>query len=436
LIPPSGVTLGQNLEVPVAVSLNGIAPANTTITLTSSNASLLQFACIITTDTLCSTGAGNPSTSGTLTVQAPQNQTQSDSFYVVGYGSTGSIGYSISAPGYNTVQATIPLAPSGLVIQTPFGYGSDFTIPLGGVNAQLNVFTAAIVGGIPILEAVAVNKSVSATVTSGTTTVGTITTSPVAIGGGSSSGTTTFQSVGLGTSTITASATGYSPASVHATVTANTLGISNGATVGKHLENQNVLLLSSRAPSGGLQVTLSVAQSSIGLLQLAVNPTDAGSNTIVVTVPSSANSAIYYVYGLASSGTATYSASAPGYGSGTDTVILAPSGIVIFGPSGVSLSGGAQALTVFAYQLSTDGANTPQNAQSLAGQTSLTVTIGNSNPSAGTLPSSVNIAPGTGSSQITFTPASQPSSTTISVTQPTGYTTPGASTSVAITVRP
>ncbi len=206
--------------------------------------------------------------------------------------------------------------------------------------------------------------------------------------------------------------------------------------MGAHLENQNVLLLSSPAPSGGLQVTLSVAQSSIGLLQLAVNPTDAGSNTIVLTVPSGANTAIYYVYGLASSGTATYSASAPGYGSGTDTVILAPSGIVITGPSRVSLSGGAQALTVYTGLLSTDGSNTPQNPQNLAGQAPLTVTIGNSNPAAGTLPSSVTIAPGTGSSQIAFVPASQPSSTTISVTQPSGYTTPNQLTSLAITVGP
>jgi hypothetical protein len=434
-IPPS-VTLGQNLQAPVAVSLNGTAANNTTVTLTSSNSSLLQFACI-TAGAECSTGAGNPPTSGTLTVEIQQYETQSASFYVIGYGNTGSAGYSISAPGYTTVQATIPLVPSGLVIQSPAGYGSNFSLPLeSGIYAQLNVFTAAFVSGIPILEAVAVNESVSATVTSGTTSVGTITASPVVIGGGSSSGSTTFQPAGLGKTTITASATGYSPGSVQATVTAASLSINNGATVGQHLENQNVLLLSTPAPSGGLQVTLSVAQSSIGLLQLAVNPTDAGSNSIMLNLPAGGFSATYYVYALASSGTATYSASATGYGSGTDTVILAPSGIVITGPSSVSLSGGSQALAVYTALLSTDGTNTPQNPQSLAGQTPLTVKIGNSNPAAGTLPSSANIAPGTDSSQITFTPASQPASTTISVTQPTGYAMPDELTSVAITVGP
>ncbi len=448
LIPPS-VTVGQNLQVPVTISLNAGAPVNTTVTLTSSNASLLQFACI-TTSAFCGTGAGNPPTSGTLTVEIPQGEVQSAGFYVVGYGDAGSVAYSISAPGYGTVQATIPLAPAGLVIQTPAGYGSNFTIPLsGGVYAQLNVFTAAFVSGVPVLEAVAVNQSVSAAVTSGTPGVGIITTSPVTIPGGSSSGATTFQPVSLGTSTITASANGYSPASVRATViNSATIQINNQATVGQHLENLNSMVLGAQAPAGGVPVTLSVATGSIGLMQLAVNPADPGSNSIVVTVPAGQSTATYYVYAVQSSGTATYSASAPGYASATDTVTLAPSGIDIFEttPSGmltcatscsVSLSAGAQTFAVFTNQLSTDGNNTIVAQQSLAGNIPLSVTVQNSSSGVGTLSSSgtASITPGTDSGTLIFTPRTT-GTTTLSVTQPTGYTTPDEVTSVAITVGP
>jgi hypothetical protein len=435
LIPPT-VTLGQNLQAPVAVSLNGNAPAATTVTLTTSNASLLQFACVVA-NSQCSTGSGNPATANTITVLIPKNQTQSASFYAIGYGSTGSAGYSISAPGYPTVQATIPLAPAALLIQTPTGYGTDFAVPLnGGVAAQLNVLTVVYVGGNPVSESVAINKSVSVTVTSGQASIGTISASPLTIAGGSSSGTTTFQAAGLGTSTVTASAAGFTSATVHATVTSARLSIFNGATVGKSLESQNSLLLTSPAPSGGLRVTLSVAQNSVSLIQLAANPTDAGSGSIVVNVPAGASSASYYVYGLASSGAATYSASASGYVStGTDTVTLAPSAIVIVGPSSVSLAGGPQPLTFYTAFLSTDGANTPQNPQSLAGPASLTVAVVNSTPAAGTVPSSVVISPGTNSSQIMFTPLSR-TSTTISVTQPSGYVMPSLYASLTITVGP
>jgi hypothetical protein len=221
-----------------------------------------------------------------------------------------------------------------------------------------------------------------------------------------------------------------------ATVAAPTLNIGNAATVGVYLENQNFLSLSSPAPAGGLQVTLTVTPGSTSLMQLAVNPTDSGSSSVVVTVPSGGTSAVYYVYGLASSGTAVYSASASGYATVTDTVTLAPSGIVITGPLSVSLAGGPQSMIVYTNLLSNDGTNTPLYAQNLAGQTPLKVAIGNSNNQAGTVASSVTISPGTNSSPLTFTPASQPATTTISVTQPAGYTTPNQLGSDTITVGP
>lgn len=214
LIPPS-VTLGNNLQAVGTVSLSGNAPSNITVTLTSSDTTRLQFACVVNSSA-CSTTPPTtfPAGAGTINVEIPQNQTQSANFYMRGYAGTGSVPYTISAPGYGTVAATVPLAPSGFIIQTPGGFGSNFTTTVGaGADATLNVYTAALPASGPILEAVAADKSVSATVTSGTTSVGTITTSPVAISGGSSFGATTFHAVGAGTSSITASAAGYTSVS-------------------------------------------------------------------------------------------------------------------------------------------------------------------------------------------------------------------------------
>ncbi len=258
-------------------------------------------------------------------------------------------------------------------------------------------------------------------------------------------------------------------------------------------------------------------------MQLAVNPTDPGSNSIVVTVPAGQHSASYYVYALQPSGTATYSATAPGFGSASDTVTLAPSGIDIFEttPQGspicaincnVSLAAGPQTFSVLVNQLSTDGNNTIVEQQNLAGPTGssaaattgtassgstalivasgtglatgqlvigsgiapgtflvsgggtswvlsqatisalsstslafynagLSVTVNNSPPGAGTLSSGAAIVtPGTGFGSLTFTPVAS-GSTTLSVTQPNGFLSPGGFpgsqlTQVAVTVGP
>jgi hypothetical protein len=176
-------------------------------------------------------------------------------------------------------------------------------------------------------------------------------------------------------------------------------------------------------------VTVTLSTSDPRLL-LSTTGTDAGSNSIEVTITYPAYYASFYVYALASTGSATYSAQAQGYVSGknaTDTVYFAPSGIGLLNPSSqpgtafnASVTGGVQNLLVETYMLNSD--NTPNSPQSLAGATALTVTLTNSNPAAGTIPASnsVNIQPGSSFADLPFTPKTAGTSTTISVQQPTG----------------
>lgn len=178
-------------------------------------------------------------------------------------------------------------------------------------------------------------------------------------------------------------------------------------------------------------------QSNSAFLQLAANATDLGSNQIVITIPQGLSSGSYWVYGLgtglttgegASPSSVTLTESATGYASATETIGLLPSAIYISGPSGrlvsfsVGSTAGAQTLTVNTTTLSTDGKNTPTGTpQPLAGNVALNISLSNSNSTAGTLSSSTaTIAAGASSGTVTFTPKTAGTST-IAVTQPTGW---------------
>jgi hypothetical protein len=421
LIAPAAVTVGKNLQTTATVGINAAASSPVLVTLTSSD-SRLQFA---------SSPTGASST--TLNVTIPQNQATSSDFYIRGYDSSGTISYTISANGYGQVSSTVQLGPSGFLIHTPAGFGSNFSMGLGGSDAELDIYTALYnTTGSPVArQSLAGDQSVTANLTSIPSTVGDVTSHQVTLTGGSSYASTFFHAASTGTAGVTASAVGYQSNSVQATVQASTVNINiNGLVIGNFLEGQATLTLSAPAPSGGLAVTLT---SNSSLLRLSKNATDAGAASIVVIVPQGATAATYYVYSQGSTGTATYSASAPGYAStGDDTVTFAPSGIVLYPKDSSSLSvGGTSGFYVYTAQLSTDGSNSPVTPQSLAGSATLNVSLTNSNPAAGTLNGSsagtvsIAISPGTNNSIVTFA-ATASGSSTISVTQPNGWTLPSA----------
>jgi hypothetical protein len=304
---------------------------------------------------------------------------------------------------------------------------------LGGVDANLDVYTAlyTAAGSAVETQALAGDKSVTVNLTSIPQSVGDVTAHQVAIAGGSSYATAYFHAASIGSASVTASAVGYQPNSVQAAVQASTLRIdANGLTIGNFLEAQGTVYLSAPAPSGGLAIRLT---SNSSLLELALNANAPGANSIVVNVPQNVSVGTYYVYALGSSGTATYSASAPGYvSSGDDTVTLAPSGIVVYPLASTTMGvGGSSTFALYTAQLSTDGMNWPMSPQSLAGAATLNVLLTNSNHVVGILNGSSNatpqipIAPGTSGATVTFTAVAS-GSTTVSVTQPAGWTAAGS----------
>jgi hypothetical protein len=428
LIQPTAVTIGNNLEVPMTVSLNGSAGSSgVSVTVTSQSPGNLKFS---------NTGTDAGSTSITFTINA--NHSISPTFYAMGFGSSGTYSYTVdaSASGEGSVTGSVTLGPSGLAIVTANGLGQNFTMPDSG-QEFIDVYSAWVdgSGSVQQLQAVAGPVSISIAVTStginGNPASGTISSSPITLANGAGHQRTYFVPVagGSGTSTITASvsAGGYSSSSVTGIVTSNSVYAVNGATVGQYLENQNALYLIPGPTSGSVTVTLSTTDSR---LLLSTNGTDGGFSSINVTVTAPSYSATFYVYALASTGSATYTAQAPGYVSGanaTDTVYFAPSGVVLHNPgdhAGLAFTAsklaGVQNLLVETFSLNSD--STPGSQQALAGAAPLTVTLTNSNPTAGNIPvsNSVNIQPGSFSALLPFTPVTAGQSTTISVQQPVG----------------
>ena len=425
-IVPFSATIGKSLEKDVSVSLTSPAPSGGVALLVESlDPAKLKFA-------TSPTAVG--STSIAVTVGA--GQTSSPSFYAQAFDSSGTARYRVSGSGFGSVESTVSLAPSGVVIKSPFGFGANFSMTLGVGNASLEIYTARLdgAGNMAEIQALAGGLSVNPAVTSSNTSVGTITVSPVTINGGGSVATTEFHPVANGTSTLTASAAGFSTAvqgSVTATVTSTSFLITGDVVVGNNLQIEATLILPPGDTSQPVQVTL---QSSSPLLKLSATPTAAGSSSITVTVPAGQRTATYYIQAFGSTGSATYTGMAAGYAPPTATVYFAPSGVVIFGYSTVSLTGGAKTFTLYPVYLdATTGA--PIDSQMLAGGLSLTVPLTSSNPSVGTVPSTVSISGGSSNGDVVFTPVAT-GFTTVSVTQPAGWATPSAFTTQTVQVVP
>src|SRR5581483_8689999 len=325
--------------------------------------------------------------------------------------------------------AAVTVVRSGFVLDGGTGVGATFPATFPGSDSVVTVIPVSLDGsGNPLLALpLAPGISASVNVSSSNQGVGTILGSPVTLNGGNTSTTVTFHPTGVGATTISASASGYTTPS-------------SGGSVGALVQQANILLTTPSVPIGfNLELPTTVilagtSSSSVqlkltanGSIKLSANGNDAGASTLNLTLAPNQNSAVFYIYGQASSGTATIGASAPGFNSASATVTLAPSGFIISGPFGAapvfqtSVAAGAQNLTVQPAVL--DASNNYITTENLAGSKGpVNVTITNQYSNIGSVPSSVTV-PVHASTAVTFTPK-QSGQTTITLGQPTGFTAP------------
>ena len=433
-IVAANATVGLNLETAVTGSFNGASPANNTaVTVVSNSPSTLLLSTNGTDQGFASISLNIPSA----------GLTHLPTFYVYGLASSGTATYTVSLPNYpsfGTGTGTVTLQPSGVILSPPDGTGQPtFPTNIQAAASTITLYTALLDPSNNFVQPMALAGYQSATVNviSSNTSVGTITTSPVTIAAGTNSITTQFQPTGVGSSVISVSTpTGFNTpnqdTSVTATVSQPGMAISTNVTVGMNLEAGGQVSIGAAA---GTDTVVTLMSNNSNLL-LAVNATDAGSNSIQVTIPAGSTAATYYLIGLASSGTATYSASATGYGNHNGTVTMAPSGVTIVGPYGpfitASIAAGATPFTLYVGQLDPTSHNFVIQQQ-IARNQSITVTLNDSNPAIGTVPATVTIPAGQSTAVVQFTPLAT-GSTVISVATPTGYTTSSNETSLTAAV--
>ncbi|AKJ04649.1 Fibronectin type III domain protein [Archangium gephyra] len=435
----STLTLGKDLQATMTVGLDTAAPAgNAQVTVTVADPTRVRLS--TSSDVL-----GGES----LTFTVFAGTTHTPNIYVQALAGSGTVQFTASAPGYTSKTGTLTLVPSGVTMAKCGSYcESSFGTTTFAANTGLTLFMVRLKPGTLLSDGAQPLRPgvgpVSVSVTSSNPTVGTLTTSPVTFTTHQSTATTQFDPVNAGTSILTiGTPAGFSTPSdgqqVTATVTAPNLGLGD-LTLGKDLQASTTVSLGAAAPSGGIPVTVTVADPSKAVL--STSATTLGGNSLTLNVAAGGYSTPdIHVQALAGSGTVQYTVSAPGYNSKTGTLTLVPSGVTMakcgsycdssFGTTTFAANTG---LTLFMVRLK-PGTLLSDGAQPLRpGVGPVSVNVTSSNPTVGTLTTSPVIFTTNQSAATTqFDPANGGTSI-LSIGTPAGFSTPSDGQQVTATV--
>jgi len=194
---------------------------------------------------------------------------------------------------------------------------------------------------------------------------------------------------------------------------------------------QAPLVVALGVPAVG-NVSVTITSGDPAKLLLSTSPSEAGAASVVVTVADGnvASATPLYVQSLSATGTADVIASAPAYSSQTAAIALLPSAFFIVEPSFVTTpSSGDTTLTLVAATV-VDGARGA--SQPVAGGVPVDVSVALSDASIGAV-DPVHFAGGDASHATAFHPIAG-GSTTITVREPAGFTTPASGAQITATV--
>jgi hypothetical protein len=438
------VTVGFRQQTLGVGQLNQAPTSPVTVTITSADA----------TKVLLST---NPAAAGTASInlQVAAGTTALPAFYIQALASSGVVTLTASAPGYTNGTGNVAMTPSAFL----------FIDGQGNVLPNFSTTTISVPTGLTVaifqldssLRPLSLGQLVpgdteSVTVVSGTPSTGTINGSPVLFHGGDiRNSNLSFQPAQNCSTPCTSVLSVTQPAGFgqpvsggQVTVTVNqplVMPRVTQTTIGGNLEVSASGALDAPAP-GNLQVTISSDNPKV---LLSTSPTVAGSQSIIVTVPTgggvnSLGFPTYYVQALTDTGTAQLTTSAPGFASNSITVTLAKSGFVISGPSGI-VGGNVPAtlgtnvdLTISAVVLDASLAPTLLTETAIRGGLSPSVTVTSNGPAGVVLNSPTVIGSGTSTGSVTVHAASS-GTATITVAAPSGFTTPSSGAQLAMIVQ-
>jgi hypothetical protein len=218
--------------------------------------------------------------------------------------------------------------------------------------------------------------------------------------------------------------------SLTANVTAPTIAINTVANLGQNLQVDNQSIsLAAAPPSNG---TLTLTTNSPNVL-LATSPAGPFSQSIGLPLTQGSFSVpTFSLQGLAASGGARITASAPGYTSGNAQVALTPSGFV-WNAADFATTTTSPSTTLFVAAAQLDPLTvTVQSFQALRSGMTVSLTLSNSVPSVGTIASPVLFAGDSASAMTSFQPLAI-GSTSLVISTPATFTTPNPASATSIT---
>lgn len=327
-ISASGATVGAGLQKAMSASLGAGAPTGgTTVRIASTDPTILKV----------SPNATTPGTDFIDVVVAAGGT--SIPYHVQGMEDmTGSPAVTLDAPGYAGGRATFPVVTPAIDLQgvststTTLSVDDDIYARLGIANGQstsLNELQDVRAGGRPVVVTFSTGTPTVGTLVTTAGVQGTVATATIAVG--QSNTPTTVATAGVALRPLAAGTTRLG-VSAPGTITTSTGGFAdvtvaqptqtlNGATVGAGLQ---------KSMGGGLQtgnhggVTVRLTSSDPTRVLLARTATSAGAATLDIALANGTSSYSYYIQGLEGQvGTATVTATTPGFATATATMTVA-----------------------------------------------------------------------------------------------------------------
>lgn len=438
------VNLGYNMQATGTAHLGAAAPGGgLQVTITSGDAAKV----LLSTD-----ATGQTVGSSSIILSVPAGQTSIPTFMIQSLSASGTVTLTASAPGYQSGTASVALTPSAFVIDGGKGIGQPFTstpnsaVTIAVTLMRLDPSNAPVSAG-PLRAGFSASE-VDVTVGSSDENVGLV------FGGGvfhtndiTDTANTVFFPQTLGQTTLSVSQPpGFgvpsSGATLAATVTSPTITVNTSVNrVGQNLQIGTFGSLNTPAGDNGLTVTFTSNNANV---LVSSDPAAAGSSSTSVFVPAGKGLngigfPTVYVQALAgATGTATITASTSdgSFASGNKTVTVAPSAFVISSPNGLgadfatihSTAGNPTnptTLSVMSYALNGSLAETMEPVR---GGLSVSVAVSSSSTPIGTINNSpVLFTGGVSGGQVSFQPGTTVGVATITVAQPSGFSTNAAS---------
>jgi hypothetical protein len=205
--------------------------------------------------------------------------------------------------------------------------------------------------------------------------------------------------------------------------------------IGRDLQVERRIGLEAAPPAPGVDVTIEVVDPSVALI--STDPTTVGSVSITFPLVTGTFTPLIYVQGLTLGQGTELRITAPGYDQWITTVQVVEAGFYIESPSGdfsTTVDAGNSIVRVTPAAL--DTLQQVDEAQQVRGSLSFSVDVASSDPAVGVITVSPLVFTGIDDYLNTAFDPIAVGTTTISITQPAGFTPPVGETSVAATVNP